>query len=250
MAEEKEIPRWITYAASITTLAIPLLYIFGYAFDQGYLNAYDISSEFFPRSIQEYLTLAFMGVVHIAGITLKFFNDHILAFVFIAIILGTLSLIVVVIKEKKWGQLLKSKLKKISNEKHFDYFLIPAITFSVVLSITYIIVASLALIVLIPGAFYFTGANVAKKNIENSTPCICSDKTSMLGCITLFDNDEQIAIGRLVARSNTHIALYNESKVSIYAIEKQRVEIIPKINPSAPNVSDTSKTKSPKTKSP
>lgn len=66
MNDAKAIPRSLAIAGSLMTLSIPVLYLIGYAYDQGYLNAYGINSEFFPRSFQDYLLNAFGVFMHIA----------------------------------------------------------------------------------------------------------------------------------------------------------------------------------------
>jgi len=70
------------------------------------------------------------------------------------------------------------------------------------------------------------GQYVAEKEVASNKQCIHSNAPAE-ECISLLENGKAIATGRFVARSATHLALFNQGKTSIYPVKDQLVEVVP-----------------------
>lgn len=226
MSEEKKIPRWIAIAASITTLSIPFFYLFGYAYDQGYLHAYGISNEFFSRTPQEYLVFSFYACLNIAISTSDFFQAKALLIGVLAIFIGSMTMIMIIAHKKQADEKFSLWSAKIREHRLFDYCFFPGMIalFAFVTPILLILLISIFL--LVPAAAYFKGENVAKNEITNALPCPHSDIPSD-GCVSFIENGKLIASGRFVARSTTHLAIFNQGKTTIYPVKDQIVVVAP-----------------------
>lgn len=235
MSEEKNLPKWIAVAASITTLSIPFMYIFGYAYDQGYLHTYGISNEFFARSIQEYLVFSFFACLGIATSTLDFFAKNQPIFIGFALIFGCIALVVVFAEKHRSGERLRSKAAPLKKHRLFDYFFFPFIWASFAFVAPFALITAISVILLIPAIAYFKGQNMAEKEIADAKICTYSSMP-IEECVSLLENGKPIAFGRLVARSSTHIALFNQGKTTIYPVKDQLVEVAPASK--KPNIAD------------
>jgi len=226
MSEEKNLPKWIAVAASITTLSVPFMYIFGYAYDQGYLHAYGVSNEFFARSIQEYLVFSFIACLEIAASIHDFFMHNQRVFISFALILGCIALAIVFAGKHQFGERLRGKAAPLKEHRLFDYFLFPFISASFAYVLPYALISTMLIILLIPAIAYYKGQNVAEKEIANAKRCAYTN-VPIEDCVFLLDNGKPIASGKLVARSSTHMALFNQGKTSIYPVKDQVVEVAP-----------------------
>lgn len=225
MSDANKIPKWITIAASITTLAVPFLYIFGYAYDQGYLHAYGLSNEFFARSIQGYLVLSFFACLEIAMSTLAFSTKNRSLFFILALIFGCIALAVVIIHNHRLDERLISKSETIKKHWLFEYIAFPCMSAVFALVAPYLVITAISILLVIPGIAYFKGQNVAEKEIANAKACTYTD-TPDEECVSLLENGKPTISGRFVARSATHLALFNQGKTSIYPVKDQLVEVI------------------------
>lgn len=219
-------PKWIVIAASITTLSIPFFYIFGYAYDQGYLHAYGISNEFFSRSLQEYLVLSFFACLSIATSALDFFAKKQLLLIVIALIIGCITLFFVFVHKHNLDKPLHSKSASIKGHWLFDYIFFPVVSSILAFTVPLLLVTAISIILLIPAIAYFKGQSMAETEIADAKTCAYSSVPTE-ECVFLLENSKSIASGRLVARSQTHIALFNQGKTSIYPVKDQLIEVVP-----------------------
>ena len=239
MSEEKNLPRWIAVAASITTLAVPLAYIFGYAYDQGYLHVYGVSNEFFARSIQEYLVFAFFACLGIATLILDYFTHHQLGFAEVAIVFGGFAWLVIFEEKHQFGAWLRSKAEPLKKHRLFDYFFFPFICSCIAFVAPALLILTICIFLLIPAIAYYQGQDGAEKEIAKAKACTCST-VPMADCVSLLDeNGKPIASGKLVARNETHIALFNQGKTTIYPVKDQIIEVAPA--PKSPNAATKEK---------
>jgi|GEM_PF-5818702 len=222
MNEEKNLQKWI----AVATLSVPFLYIFGYAYDQGYLQAYGISNEFFARSLQEYLVFSFFACINIATGALELFTNNTLSFIVFALIVGGIALASVITYKHRIDDRLHSKSVSIKEHRWFDYIFFPVISASFAIVIPFMAITAISTILLVPAIAYFKGKNMAEKEILIAKTCSYSSSQTE-ECVSLLENGKPIASGKLVARSSTHIALFNQGKTSIYPVKDQLVEVTP-----------------------
>lgn len=225
MSEENNLPKWIPVVAAVTTLFVPFLYIFGYAFDQGYLHTYGLSNEFFARSHQEYLAFAFFACLLLATATLELFTNNPLSLIIFALIVGGIVLTAVITYKHRIDERLYNKSTSIKEHRWFDYIFFPFVLSSFSIVAPFMLTAAISAILLIPAIAYFEGNHIAAKEIINAKICIYSAPKEE--CIFLLENGKPIAAGKLVARSPSHIALFNQGKTTIYPVKDQLVEVAP-----------------------
>lgn len=226
MSDEKNIPRWISITAAASTLSVPFFYIFGYAYDQGYLHVFGIGNDFFLRSPQEYLVFAFFACLGIAISTLDFILKNEKLFLVIATAFGVIAWCVVFADKHRLSDRLRSKATPLKNHRLFDYFFFPVMFASVSYVLPATLIISIFLILFVPAVSYFKGMNDAEKEIAKVKPCQYSTAPTE-GCVALIENGKPVALGMFVARSQSHLALYADGKTSIFAVKDQLVEVTP-----------------------
>ncbi|HLO65313.1 MAG TPA: hypothetical protein VK165_20310 [Azonexus sp.] len=226
MSDTKHLPRWIPIAGAVSTLSVPFLYIFGYAYDQGYLHVFGIGNDFFARSPQEYLVLAFFACLGIATLTINFISQNEMLFLVIAITFGVIGWCYVFANKHKFGDRLRRKVAPLKDHQWFDYFFFPLISASLSYVAPVTLVVSIFLILFIPAVSYFKGASDAQRDIDKATQCQYS-KAPTEGCVALIENGEPVALGMFVARSQSHLALYANGKTSIFPVKDQLIEMVP-----------------------
>jgi len=226
MSEVNNLPKWIPVTAAVTTLSVPFLYIFGYAFDQGYLHVYGLSNEFFARSHQEYLAFSFFACVFLATTTLELFTNNPLSLIIFALIIGGIVLAAVITYKHRIDERLLNKSTFIKEHRWFDYIFFPFILSSFSIVAPFMLIAAISAILCIPAIAYFEGKNIAEKEIINAKICIYSNAPTE-ECVFLLEDGKPIASGKLVARSPSHIALFNQGKTTIYPVKEQLVEVVP-----------------------
>lgn len=222
MSEEKNLPKWIpVVVTAVATLSVPFLYIVEYAYDKAHLQAYGLSNEFFARSLQEYLVLSFFACFNIARSTLELFTNSIGKFAStvlgIALVSGFLAY--------KYPNTTQLRGESVSIKRSW---LVLPVVLACFASIFPILLLSILIIIIFsfPFSAYSQGQSIAEKEIMNAKVCTYSSAPTE-GCVSLLENGKPIAAGRLVARSPSHIALFNRGKTSIYPVKDQLVEAIP-----------------------
>lgn len=227
MNNEKDSLKLIGVAASLATLSVPFLYIFGYAYDQGYLHGYGISNEFFARSIQEYLVLSFYALLGIAITVVDFETKNQGLFWGVGTLVFIAGAVIRFVTLHHFDKRLKDFATTCKQHRIFDYIFLPLITALITTSAPFFLIVLIAAVLLIPSMAYFKGENVARDEILNAKVC---SSDSILGgdCVYLVENKKPVASGIFVARSSTHLALFNNGKTSIFPLKEQIVEVAPK----------------------
>ncbi|MBR7791637.1 hypothetical protein KDM87_03445 [Undibacterium sp. FT147W] len=227
MSNEKDSLKLIGVAASLATLSVPFLYIFGYAYDQGYLHGYGISNEFFARSIQEYLVLSFYALLWIAISVIDFATKNQGLFWGIGTCVFITGVAIRFVTLHHFDKRLKDFATACKQRRIFDYIFLPLITALITTSAPFFLIVLIAAVLLIPTMAYFKGENVAREQILKAK--VCSSDSILSGdCVYLVENKKPIAYGIFVARSSTHLALFNNGKTSIFPLKEQIVEVVPK----------------------
>lgn len=211
MNDDKGSLKMISVAASFATLSVPFLYIFGYAYDQGYLRGYGISNEFFARSVQEYLVLSFYALLGIAITILDFASKYQGLFFAAGAFVFAMGLVIVFVSRHHIDDNLKAFAANCKRHLLFDYIFIPLMSALVAAVAPYVVILSIAIVLLIPSMAYFKGQSVAKDEIQKAR--ICSYGPTLEGdCVYLMENNKPVAFGTFVARSSSHLALFNNGK--------------------------------------
>ncbi|MGZ5006873.1 MAG: hypothetical protein ACXWFI_03320 [Methylobacter sp.] len=224
MTEEKNSPKWSSVTAAVISLSIPFLYIFGYAYNQGYLQAYGVSNEFFARSLQEYLVFSFFACLSVFTSILEFFPNNIGLLSIFATIVGVIAFVGVAADKHCLNDRLQSKSARIKEHRLFDYIFFSLVPAGLAICAPYLLSVAIVLILLTPATAYKAGKRIAEQEITNAKTCIYSAPKEE--CVSLLEKGNPVASGKLVARSASHIALFNQGKTSIYPIKDQIVEVV------------------------
>ncbi len=227
MQEEKLKPTFtINKAISIATLSVPALYATGYFYELGRFSKYGLDNQFFPRSIQEYLIQAYYFFIYFTSeIIILVFNLKFL-FAILAIAVVVLFGCVVVLKhQKKFKPKFKEHSEKIQNNSIFHYFGLPIIGsllgVTTAISFFYIFILPSILAALV----YVFGGSIANKEIDKFEGCELEVLDSKNKCVFIKKNNKAVLEGLLIAKSPSHIALWDGSKTTVYPLDKELVEI-------------------------
>jgi hypothetical protein len=224
MQKEQNIQNVLSLVTIMTTVLLPLLYLFGYAYELGYLDGYGISNQLFPRSIPEYLTSCLLFFFITFSLTAKYL---VISFYLIVVVFVIYAILHLAIDRNsdfifKICKPLFFKLKQIllwffSSINHLNLNVLarPAkftawilLTLYCLLSI--MLVASILTIIPLQ-----IGKKVAVEEIKKAQRCEKDQITN--GCISLSEYGNIVASGKLVASSDKYIALYNDGKTIIYS---------------------------------
>lgn len=226
--EDKRQPaRSLAVTASIATLAVPVLYIVGYGYDLGYLAEFGVSTEFFPRSVQEYLVLAFYALLYFAISTYDAAQEQWHVILIMATITAGATLIAIAIHESRLSRRLQDLAVAARRHKSFDYVAYPTLVWTLSAVIPYALVATLFLVLFAPSVGYFKGRAVAREGIDGAAECLAWNPSAE-SCIRIRDGDKTVLQGRFVARSETHVAVYDGSTTIILPLREYIVDAAPR----------------------
>lgn len=107
----------------LMAVSIPAVYLIGYYYDYGYLNAFGLNNEYFPRDIQEYLVKAYLFFLDIYPDVINSFNIlELLSMVFGIFYVSGIIAIGYIEKE----EIIKDKIKsKVEKSNFFRWLLLP-----------------------------------------------------------------------------------------------------------------------------
>lgn len=236
------LPRWLTLSAAIVgligvipALLAPVIYLCGLVYDYGYLHTYGVSYEFFIRSLQEYYAIAYFGLLGIINFYLPvFFEKFLWAFPLIVFVVAGLVVVLVHVENTTFIKNLKLRVQRPAWPKLFKHLTFPILAAALAWLIPIFLVATVILILVLPGLFYYRGEAEANRQIEQAKPCSYS-LTAPSNCVFLIENGKLVAGGIVVARNSTHLALFNEGRTRIYPMKDQLIEaVLPKKERTAP----------------
>jgi hypothetical protein len=207
---------------SIMTMFVPVLYLVGYFYEYGYLSGFGISSEFFPRSIQENLVNAFLAFIQFVIAIFTLAKNNIDKLLILGGIITLLTFIIMLIEKKK--DYLIYKLTKIRKYKHIDMILLPITAGIFGVFIPYVILIILGFIVLIPYSSYMQGAYDAEKSILKYRQELKENKDKS---IYIFKDGNLAIKGMFIAKSNQHIAIFDGVTSTIYPLKEENINTHP-----------------------
>ncbi len=216
----------LSKAISIATLSVPALYATGYFYELGRFSKYGLDNQFFPRSIQEYLIQAYYFFIYFTSeIITHLFNLKSLLTILAVVVVVLFGCVVVLKHQKKFKPKIKEHSEKIQNNSIFHYFGLPIIGsllgVTTAISFFYIFLLPSILAALV----YVFGGSIANKEIGKFEGCNLEALSSKSKCIFIKKNDKAVSEGLLIAKSASHIALWDGSKTTVYPLDKELIEI-------------------------
>lgn len=220
---EKSGFNWMPFTTFIS-ISIPVLYVIGRAYDLFYLDAYGLSAELFPRSTQDYLFFALIGIWEVIY---SWFISLDWIYVAVWAVGGSLYMwFLWWFDDSKLKPRLREKARTMVDSQLVRILGVLSagpIVVSVGLAICFFLLGVLA----IPLAIGLTaGRHVAKAEIKRDVG-VCAQKVrkELDACIVVFKDGKQLATGRLVAASTSDVAISVDGKVVVFSRDKLTLEV-------------------------
>ena len=215
----------IKTAIALMSLLVPMLYLVGYFYELGYLNAFDVSNDFIPRSIQTYLMMSYhVGVIGIAGILdiTGGFNNLFIITIVVFWITGIAAILFINNESKIIN--FKSNVIQLPWIRYLIFPIANGIAGSIIL---YIVLTVISL----PVMGYFVGKNVAidiKSNFQNCTVNTEKNIKPNHQCTFVYNGEKLELSGFSVAASTEYIAIYTGDKTVIQHLTGRTIEVFGK----------------------
>lgn len=213
-------------ALSVMTLSVPVLYLIGYGYYQGYLDAFGVSTDFFPQSVQDYLVSAFFAFSHAILKTFTIATEKYWIFVIAAIVMAGLGVLIVWVTGDRRQIAIERKKEKFKSHPLALYFVVPASLGVFSLVAPYVIIVMLSFFVVIPYVAYRVGDDEGKAAIDRFQDCTLNEVSRIHNCVYVYRDDELQAKGLLIARSSDHIAIFDQGRAIILPSDNSRVVVI------------------------
>jgi hypothetical protein len=226
MSSERANFNWLANITPAFALLAPALYVIGVVFHESYLAGFAIGAGDFPKTTQEYFVLAYYCLLLQAANTIKWIVYVLLAW--------TVVCIPYVLIEYQWrkaeDRLVDAQAARLRGRFNKEYLLAAIENWERVFN--FIGAIFLLVIILAVSALFASqaGQQLAMQQQKNFQGCDqAANKTA--GCIFLRDNNVLIASGLAIARSSTHVALFNNGKTTIYPLKDYIIESYPQTKP-------------------
>lgn len=241
MDEDSNIPRWLSIAAKLVTIAgaaatilLPILYLNGLMFEEGYMGTYGINTEFFPRTVPDYLTYFFAGTIEVATLILK--QPSSLFFILSGVVFFIAFFITWIRRamnrpptQGPISDWLRARFESRAGTWLVEHFGWPLVWAALVWAIPSIV--AILTLLLIPSPFLFAeaGKQRAQEDLKKFEPCKIGQPVA--GCSFVFKQGETggepLMAGKIVAKSATHIAIYN-GETWVYPLTNEVIKTVPR----------------------
>lgn len=213
--------------AALISLSIPVLYLIGHLYYEGYLNAYNQSIDTLSLPIESILLKSFYVI---SGLILHIFNSVInnLLVIFligVGVFLYAMFLIFLANRAEKIKNTFESKKEGFKQSKYFHYGLLPTV-------VAFFGVGSLLFfalfIFLIFGIFWSShsyGKKLAEEEIREFQNCGVGNKYI---CSQIIESSGTKTKGLVIASSDKFIGIYTGEKVVLISNQNLKIETQPK----------------------
>lgn len=196
-------------AVTLMTLAVPVLYLMGLAFDQGYQSVFAVPESVRSSGFHEILTLGFFAVHYSVQIINKWMSEHwplmagysAVAGVFVAVVLW---------RGNSWIHGPRQRLRVWLRARRNVANTAAAISTSFFIFLTpYVLVGLLYIVLSMPLLGYLVGKQMAQRNLERQAPTCelaAANPDKFSQCITAKGPNE-ILRGYLVAASSDYFVV-------------------------------------------
>lgn len=217
---------------ALMTLLDPILYLVGLGYQEGYLGAFGVDTNFFPQTVQQYLILGFYAIIEgIASLskTGGRFLALWAALTFILCLMGFLT------HDATLDRFTRKKPKSAEPRKE-RWFVAPLETslfYGAV--VVYLPILSLICFIIFLG-FYFigysAGQTLARQQIQSHKSCTYGDSYAKTNCVFILDGhapgpEHVFAKGLLVTASGQQLALYEDGYSRYIAAGDRDVVMFP-----------------------
>lgn len=198
---------------SAMSVSVPILYLVGYYYEQGYLEAFGVNTDYFPRTVQEYLVTAFFAFTNMILKIFTVATEKYYVFFVIAIFVAIISIIIIFLVKKEY-EIRKIK-ENIKSKRLFEYIFLPATMFATTMAIPYLAIFILGTIVVIPIAGYYQGKENAESSIENYFNYSEYGMDDMRRTTIVQEGGKTISKGKFVAKNSHSLAIFDGESTKI-----------------------------------
>jgi hypothetical protein len=175
--------------------------------------------------------LAFFSLLDLAITLNDLSREHLERTMIAASILAIAAFIIVFMIRSGLDRRTSIFIQAVWRAKYFDYVFYPAMAFCSSLVALYVIVALVFTLLFAPTFGYFQGRKAARQEIASSELCVdLSPSGGGRDCMVVKDAGREVLKGRFIARSGTHIALYDGQKTTVLPLRDYTVEVPPAID--------------------
>ncbi len=211
---------------SILTIVTAVIFLTGYLYDQGHLETYRLTDQYFPRYFQFYLVKTFYVLMFLLKNLFERLSETPLIFTSVSSVLAISILVILILqrseKVKMARQSILNKGDSLKKHKYFDFWFFPILVFLFGSIAPYLAIIIIAALCTPLWGGYFLGQNHGKEEMKLYKDKGCDIKISPEGynCVFLLDKKETIIhSGMFIAKSTTDIALWDGTNSRVYLIK-------------------------------
>ena len=216
----------LTNIAAILSILTPILYAFGYMYEQGYLNQYGLSSDYVSTGFQDYLFLlfwvfakTFLGLFNISSTYLWWFAGYFLL----------VPLTIFVVTNKRVKRLIRKCVintkKKVKNNEIAFVSVASLYTYYLIIKFGGIGLFLLSALLIMGVAPYQLGQESAQKAIDKFVACDIKNTSRKNQCTYLYKDKKEILSGALIFKSGSQIGIWNGKETIIYPLNDEVIVI-------------------------
>lgn len=183
-------------------IGLPVAYLTGYLYQQGYLSTYGFSSDAFLQAPEYYLVNFFIAVSMLLmwGVTKALSLWQVFLLFFVVLFIMTVVATNFEDRVSDFNNRMKLKVKESSKKPSFLKFFLPVIFATMMTSVIYTTFVLLGVLVVACFSGFYIGKEVAQDEMKEFS-CGVSAR-----CQSLFVNGESKGIGYVIAMSDKFIA--------------------------------------------
>lgn len=223
MSSERANFNWLANITPALALVAPALYIIGFVYYDTYLDGFGLTAGDFPKTTQEYFTLAYYCLLSQAVKAFKWIIYAVVGWLF----LFMPFVLIYYFWHKAEDRFVDRQSARLRGRINKEIMMAAIETWER-LNNFFVAILVLVLTIILSAFFAFqTGQEQAAQQQKNHPGCdLATNKTA--GCTVLRDNSTVIASGLLVARSSTNLALFANGKTTTFPLKEYIIESYPK----------------------
>lgn len=244
----------IEKAVALMAISLPVLYLIGYFYESGYLSVYAVSTDFFPRSVADYLTWSFSAIsVCSVDVWLWVTNHWYYLFILLIFLVGYFLIVVFGAYVSRRSSLsrhgISTRFNKVKRTRGFWFILFPFGMSVFTIGVFLILLVLLLALILSPYVFYKYGEGNAKREIKSFQACNLIDENKkqsnlksgshMQECVYIYRDDTLVLSGILITADATHAAIWDGEKSVIVELSGKRLDIVKRAFSAHSQISET-----------
>lgn len=208
----------------VPTTIIPLLYLVGYFYQEGYLSAFALDNSFFPLTLPEYMMQTFYVVLSLVSYLFTQLNNNLSYLFYLAVALVVTGLFMTWFDPHQ-PQVART-LRHYLRQQRFKMLWIPALMGLAGIIGFYLLLLVIGLMALLPLGAYTYGEKIARGQIADFNNCQnLQTLPTDLRCVVVMENRDRHT-GMLIARSATHIAIWSGDEAEMFETAGKQLQIM------------------------